>query len=153
MTQQETIQPQSFAQRDRFKRVSQRDILPQAVKTRSLGDVIRRTAQAQGSQELDNGEQVVFEVETVSKAGVRVLAIPDISVYVGSATSANQLPGGSSIDESDWQFIGPWQDLAATDGNTVNTIVYVRNISAGTSTVILQVKSRLITNRLDVSTS
>ena len=146
----ETIQS-NFEQRDKFKRVSQREILPQVVRTHSLGDVIRRTAQASASSSINDGEQVVFTIQTLSKAGVRLLTIPDISVYIGSAVGANQLPGGSSIDESQWQVIGPWQDLAASDGFDVITRVYVRNISAGTSTVILQVKSRLITNRLDVS--
>lgn len=132
-------------------RVSQRDYLPFSVKTRSLGDVIRRTSQASSSASLDNSEQVVFEIETVSALGVRVLAIPDITIYAGTVVAANQLPGGTSIDESQWQVIGPWHDLLATDGNASNVIVYVRNISAGTTTVSLFVKSRLITNRLDVS--
>jgi len=134
-------------------RKGQRDILPFAIKTRSLGDVIRRTDQAEGSTTLANGEQVVFNIETISKAGVRVLALPDISIYIGTVTTTNQLPGGSAIDESQWQVIGPWQDLASTDGNNVRTIVYVRNINAGSSVVTLQVKSRLITNRLDVTTA
>lgn len=142
----------SASELDRPKRASQMDILPTAVKNRLFGDIIRTipndftTSLSSTSPTLNNGDQVLFTVTTSSNIGSTMLAIPDLSFYVDSVADANKLPGGSGIDESQWQMIGPWFDWAATDNRNHITKVYIRNISAGAVVVTARARVRFITN-------
>lgn len=113
---------------------------------RRLDGITVTTGTASGSATLANGDQAVYTITTSSDSGAKVNVGADVSLYVGSVAAANQLPGGSGIDESQWQVIGPWNDLQATDSINHKVKVYVRNISAGSSTVILNTKSRVIVN-------
>ena len=118
-----------------------------------LDGIIESTGTASGSTTLANGEQVVFTITTSSDTGAKVFVVADVSLYVGSVAVANQLPGGSSIDESQWQIIGPWSDWGATNNVNHKTLVYVRNISAGSLTVLIRTISRAISNSRTQDTS
>ena len=113
---------------------------------RRLDGIIVSTGTASGSTTLGNGDQTVFTITTTSGSGAKVNVASDVTLYIGSVAAANQLPGGSAIDESQWQVIGPWNDWGATDNVNVKTLIYVRNISAGSQSVLLRTISRTIVN-------
>lgn len=135
----------------RLRRVGQRSIMPQSVSVRAFSDVIKLSLTASGSTTLGNGEQVLFTNSLTQEQDARLMSIVDMSLYVGSLATSNQLPGGSSIDESDWQVIGPWYDFASSDGRNIKVLLYVRNISAGSSTLLLRTQHRYIVDVEGVS--
>lgn len=144
--------PSGNERQDQRVRLQQKDILPTAIKNRNFGDVIRTlpndfttsiTATATG---VANGNQVVLYYTTESVHGNVVMSDPDISFYIGSVAADNQLPGGASIDESQWQMIGPFTDWGATDNKNSIKLIYIRNISAGTVDIIAKGRSRFIAN-------
>ena len=94
------------------QRASQRDILPSAIKPRILGDVAASTtATVAATAALNNGDQAVITITITHNREFDILSAETyLSLYQGSVTSANQLPGGSSVDESQWQIIGPFYD-------------------------------------------
>ena len=148
----ETIQVQDFAQRDRFKRISQRDVLPIAIKGRNISNVIFGSEAETASTTLGNGEQAVLITSLTQNNKYELLAIPFIASYVGTVTSANELPGGASIDESQWQVIGPRYDYATWSSNNFPqhidyATLFIRNISAGSVTVNFLIKWRYISPR------
>lgn len=135
-------------------RISQQDLLPNAVKTRLLGDIVQRTATASGSQSLNNGDQVVFTITSTNDPSARIFGVQDLALYqTNDGNGSWQLPGGGSVDESQWQVIGPWNDwhnpnVAGNDPNHLWTKVYIRNISAGAATTVyIDAWLRLISNR------
>jgi len=137
----------------RNARIGQRAVKPAAIKNISLGEVILERDTDSASATIGNNVQILL-THTISQANnAKMFAIPDISIYIGSVSANNQLPGGSAIDESEWQVIGPWNDWGTTDNKNSKTKIYVRNISAGSSTVLFRVKSRFITNRQDSTSS
>lgn len=128
----------------RLQRYGQRNIFPQSVSVRAFNDVIKLSETGSASTSLGNGDQVVITNTLSQKYGARLLSFVDISVYVDSVATTSQLPGGTSIDESNWQVIGPWYDWAATDGQNVKILLYIRNISAGSVTLYIRTQHRYI---------
>ena len=147
------ITDQNFERRDRFKRTSQRDILPAGVKGLGIGEIILERDTNSASATIGNNVQVLLTHTVSQKNNAKMFAVPDISIYLGSVATNNQLPGGSSVDESQWQVIGPWNDWGTTDNQNSKTKVYVRNISAGSTTVLFRIKSRFFTNRQDATSA
>lgn len=97
----------------------------------------------------DNGEQIVNQVSIENVSGRNVIAIVERALYVGSVAGANLLPGGSSIDESQFQIIGGNFSLLKYSQEEVGPYElanhqYIRNISAGTISLIIQVRVRYI---------
>ena len=128
-------------------RLKNKNLLPTIVKNRNLGNIVLLSSISIGTATLSNTDEVVFAVTTSAKNGQRIFCVPDISVYVGTVTAANQLPGGSSITESDWQIVFMGNDLNTTDSFNTKTDVYIRNISAGASQVVtIRTQSRVIVN-------
>ena len=135
------------------RRISQRDIQPVSVKTRILGSDIITTkpndllgSTTSTSFTFANGEQAVITFTISTTDGSKLLANLDVTFYVGTVTAANALPGGSGIDETQFQMIGPWTDWASTDNKNVKTKVYILNISAGSVTVNVRSLYRYIAN-------
>lgn len=128
-------------------RISQRDLLPTATKIRSLGDIIILGALYSASATLSNGNDTVFTLTTTSIDSSRNFCIPDMSLYLTSVSSANQIPGGSNITMSQWEVIFMGNDYQTTDSKKSISKVYIRNISAGASKVVLfRATSRVINN-------
>src|SRR3990167_4391424 len=112
-----------------------------------LDGIIDSSATGTGTATLSNGEQSVFTIITTADSGGKVFVVADVTLYIGSVDADNQLPGGSTTDESAWQVIGPWADWGATDNTNHITRIYVRNISACASqSVLLRTISRAIIN-------
>lgn len=131
-------------------RITQDDILPGSLKARLFGNIIVLSSTVSASAALNNGDQAVFSLTTsIPNATInsRNITQPDITLYHGAVGATTPLPGGSAIDESLWQVIGPWNDFQDTDFfNTVSKI-YVRNIAAGAAqTVNFRGRARSIAN-------
>lgn len=140
-----------------MKRISQRDLLPSAIKNRGLGQKVINTTETQSaSATLSNGDQTMVSVTVVADLGATILSDIEITLWHGSVSILNLLPGGSSVDESAWQIIGPRNEWSFSGGTTevgndfVVSRTYIRNISAGASqTLNVRVRAKYITN-LDV---
>lgn len=128
-------------------RIKQQNLIPNAVKGRNLGRVIQETATGTASITLSNGQETTFTITTQSiNRGVLLFCIPDITLFVGSVALGNALPGGANVTSSAYQVVFLGNDWGSTDDNNVVTKVFVRNVSAGTQTIILKTQSRVITN-------
>ena len=129
-------------------RIGQRGILPTTIKTRSFGDIVLLSNLASASGTISNGDQVVFTVTLTAKDDARTIVTQDISLFVDSVVAANHLPGGTAIDETQLQVVFQGNDFEATDTFNTKTIIFVRNISAGASkVVILRARARAIINK------
>lgn len=117
------------------------------------GQFIYRSTQTTANVDpFGNGTQVVNQVKVTNTAGKRLTAIIERAVYVNSVAAANLLPGGSAIDESQFQVIGNNFSLIDTAGAAVNDSQlvnhwYCRNISAGAVTLVIHVRVRYIVNQ------
>lgn len=125
-------------------RISQRDVAPEAMKGRNISNFIYVSEDEPGAvvTTLSNGDEVYVRIELNHSDDVPLLALPYITLYVGSVADANELPGGSGIDESQWQVIGPkhpYDTWAERDfpRNEESVVLYIRNISAGASKTVL----------------
>ena len=102
------------------------------------GLIQRSTLSTSTVSGLANGSQIINEVRLRRKVGSssinvadatsatspdsgHVIAIVERAVYVDSKTNANLLPGGSSIDESQWQVIGDGMKIIKLDGTEVSS--------------------------------
>ncbi|HEC65691.1 MAG TPA: hypothetical protein ENI23_10370 [bacterium] len=139
-------------------RISQRDLLPTAVKNRGLGDIVKITDNAEASAVLNNGDDTVFTLILINNKDASLIAEPEFSLWKDSISSANLIPNGSAIDMSEFQIMGPWNEwteVLLTGGSisvpvptlAVVSRIYIRNISAGASTTIIaRARDRYITN-------
>ncbi len=134
-------------------RIRQKDLLPTSVESGAFGEIILERDTETASATIGNNVQILLTHTISQKNNAKMFAIPDISIYIGSVATDNQLPGGSSVDESEWQVIGPWNDWGTTDNQNSKTKIYVRNISAGDSLVIFKIKSRFLTNKQDATST
>ena len=133
-------------------RMSKRVPLPASVKARNMAGFIFGTVGSDASTSMGNGGEVYVTFSISQNQEFEILGHPYISIYVGDVDVDNLLPGGSSIDESQWQIIGPhyefykWSDSGFARHQEYVTI-YVRNISAGTVTVTFRSKWRYASPR------
>ena len=145
-------------------RISQRDILPVSIKNRNLGDIVNISDNLEASTSLNNGEDTIFTLLLINDKDADLIAEPEFSLWEGSISSANLIPNGSSIDASQYQIIGPWNEwteVVIAGGSVDISIptlaiasrIYIRNISAGAATTIVaRARVRYITNQ-DVTTT
>ena len=90
------------------------------------------------------------------------IGVPYVALWVDSMIDANLLPGGSSIDETQWQIIGPqynfayWQNGASVDVEPADVsfpsfkdymTIFILNISAGAHTMMGAVRWKYISPR------
>ncbi|KKL28932.1 hypothetical protein LCGC14_2370200 [marine sediment metagenome] len=78
----------------------------------------------------DEPEEIVEEEEVKEE---EELELEDISLFESSIAESNLIPNGSSIDASNYQIIGPFNDMAATDNFNTATKVFMRNTSSETA--------------------
>lgn len=123
--------------------VDQFSITPTAIKRRHLGGLINLSSDEVTSASLSNGQQVVLTSTLTESGGFAdkgLIAEFYFAAFVGSLSTANQIGVGSSIDESQFQVIGPWYDytaynIAGFPKYKSVARVYIRNISAGSITL------------------
>ena len=139
-------------------RIGQRDILPRSVRARNLGVFIFGAESEEASTTMENGQQVFVTATITQNDEYEIFGHPYLSMYVGNIAVANLLPGGSSIDESQWDIIGPhfefykWSDTGFAKHKEITTI-YVRNISAGSVTLTFRFKWRYISSSSEANRS
>lgn len=120
---------------------------------RRLDVIIDHTETDSATTPLGNGDAADITITTSSNSGAKTLVAVDIALFIGSVSDDNQLPGGASINESQFQVIGPITDWNLSDGNNSVTKLYVRNISAGSINLLLRTASRVIVNSPTPSTT
>lgn len=154
-----TTDPKSINNTPR-PRIHSKDILPMAIKKRLLGDIIARADVTQTTVSgLNNGDQIINQLLIVNEFDRRIMGTTERATYVGSVSNDNLLPGGTAVDESQWQVIGPFNAViktngSAVDGNELANQLYVRNISAGASqTLIFRDTIRFIMNEGGISSA
>lgn len=139
---------------DRFKekitrqRISQRDIIPSGVRSRQLGGRIFRTSLSTSSVDVANGGRNINEVRIDSSDDKRFHAIVERATYVDSVSAANLLPGGSGIDDSDFEW---YPNIARVklggslnDGNEMVDQLTIVNNSGAQVTLYFYVQVRYI---------
>ena len=104
------------------------------------------------SGDFGNGDQVVQQVKISNSKGRTILAIIERAIYAGTDNDATYLlPGGTNIDESQFQVIGNNFSILDTSGNSSDSDelvnhLYIRNISAGATNLYIDVRVRYILN-------
>lgn len=126
---------------DQFnRRVRRRDIKSTALAQEGMGSISAKGSLiATAVTTLGNGEQSVITGTLSSEKEFDLFGVePYFAFYVGGISSANQLPGGSGIDESQWQMINVGYNYAAWNKSKYQAkyTYYIRNISAGAGKVI-----------------
>src|SRR3990172_3462548 len=106
-------------------RISQRDILPSAVKSRGLGNIIKVSENFEASGTLDNGEGGLFTLLFSNDKDADLITESEFSFWETSVSSANLIPNGSAIDASQYQIIGPWNEWTgvATTGGNIDSVI------------------------------
>lgn len=115
-------------------------------------DIVEEITEA--SIVLNNGDQVLNQSLVTANSKERIIVSVERATYVGSVSAVNLLPLGSAVDESQWQVIGPFNGIYKIVGSAAIETeeyenanqLYVRNISAGTVTVIFQHRVKYIVN-------
>lgn len=133
-------------------RVKQQDLLPAAVKQRLLGNIITGYPES-----LAAGSGVVTAVYGVADSttvyftnvlsdnfGRVILAVPDISIYIGSISAANQWPN-ASVGMGNMP-IHTRNDWGKTNNVNVVTEIAVRNNTGSPQDVIVVIRLRIISN-------
>src|SRR3990167_7536951 len=98
----------ALKQIEQRQRISQRDILPTAIKGRSLSGFIFVSDVGTASTAMGNGDPAYITFTLTQDKEFEIFGENYISTYVRNITTANLLPGGSGVDESQWQVIGPF---------------------------------------------
>lgn len=113
-------------------------------------NLVQVTNTASASTTLNNGDAATFSMTSSSMAGGILNAETDVTLYLGSVSAANAFPDGANITMSQWQIMGPFTDWGAVNAgkNNVVTKIFIRNISAGTQTVLFRGWARTIINSL-----
>lgn len=116
------------------------------------GFVFRSSLSESTVSSFGNGSQVINQVKVTNNNNKNIIAIVERTIYVDNDGEADDiLIGGANIDESDWQIIGNNFSIIDTSGNTTGSneltnYLYIRNISAGTVTLYIDVYVRYIIN-------
>jgi len=116
------------------------------------GFVFRSSLSESTVSSFGNGSQVINQVKVTNNNNKNIIAIVERTIYVDNDGEAGDiLIGGANIDESEWQIIGNNFSIIDTSGNTTGSNqltnhLYIRNISAGTVTLYIDVYVRYIIN-------
>lgn len=131
-------------------RVSQQQIIPGFVRTRALGNIIDSSVSGLGNALfgkgiVPNGFSGVFNLTVASSLNQVILAVPDVSFYIGSVAAANQWPT-AAVGGGNFPIYVTTNDFGQTNNVDVVTRVVCRNNSGADQTVIVAVRWRIIAN-------
>src|SRR3990167_8292821 len=129
-------------------RISQRGIMPTAVKSRSFGNVIKLQETVTLTTTMNNGDELIVDLLIINNQSANIIVEPEFSIYQDSVSAANLIPFGSAIAPAEYQIIGPWNEWTGVEVFTVDaddpipsravlSHIFIRNISAGASTPII----------------
>lgn len=141
-----------FPDRKNDPRVKQQDLLPAAVKQRLLGNIITGYPEslAPGSgvitaaYGLSDSTTGYFTNVLSDNFGRVILAVPDISIYIGSISATTQWPNASvGMGNMPIHIRNDW---GKTNNVNVVTEIAVRNNTGSAQDVIVVLRWRIITN-------
>lgn len=134
-------------------RVNQQQLLPAAIKERLLGNIISGNPV---STEAGSGNASTLTIPDASTGYVRntltdnfgrvLLAVPDISVYIGSISAATQWPSDSLSIGMGNMPLHVRNDWGRTDNVNVVNEIAIRNNTGSSQDVIVVLRWRIITN-------
>lgn len=131
-------------------RLSQQYVRPSAVKSSGLGPIVASSASGVGNglaataTIAGSGNNQIFNFTVADKKGRTILALPDVSVYINSITTANQWPTSSyGVATLPVTVMNDW---GLTDNINTVTRVVVRNNNVASVFVIVVCRWRVITN-------
>ncbi len=141
-----------FEQPENRPRVNQQRMLPTAVPSRVLGEII--SSEPEGT-ELGTATTATVTIPDASSANITItttdalrrvlLGVPDVAVYIDSVTVANQWPtasyGGGNMPI--YFFPGDW---GLTDNRNLKSKLVIRNNTGGARDVIVKYRVRIINN-------
>lgn len=130
-------------------RVNQQYIRPQAVKDRNIGPIVTSSHSGLGNADfvtatVPNSSSRNIYFTLTDKQGRVMLAVPDVSVYIGSVTDANQWPtstvGGGNFP------VYVMNDFGQSDNVNVVTHVVCRNNTGVDQTIVVACRWRIVVN-------
>ena len=160
MSSFEAIQPQNFELKDRYKRISQRDIFPQSVKNMQLaGNIIKNTVATQeDSVSLGIGAQlnVTSTIASTVNDEVIIATVPFmIAFFESSLVVGNHIPFGANVDNDVYRQTGPEAvpQLTIVGHNGFNVVYKTAlfNNTGGSKDIIVVTQVRFITGGGDVA--
>ena len=133
-------------------RVIQQRMLPTAVPTRILGRIIQTEPESlalgagvTGTTTMADATNSVFTFTLADAFSRMLMGTPDVSIYIGSVTSANKWPNATyhmgNLPIS--FFAGDWGDTNNT--NVVSKLI-LRNLTGAPVDIIVKYRTRVIIN-------
>ncbi len=141
-----------FPDRVNKPRVNQQRMLPTAVPTRVLGQIISGapesttpgTGVSSGVLTIGNGNTATIQYTTSSVLNRTLLAVRDVGVYLGSISDATQWPN-ATINMRTFP-ISIYNDWGQTDNVNVVTRVHLYNNTGSSQNIIVVSRARIIIN-------
>lgn len=99
---------------------------------------------------LDNGFEATLSSTLSNVNGLRIFGQPEVSIYVDSVDSNHALPGGSSLDETDYIWDARL-DYGSSDTNNLVARVYILNVSGMTHTFYVYIRFRFLVESGSIS--
>lgn len=81
-----------------------------------------------------SNDQAIITMTLSSDLGLKIFAIPEITLYKTSVADANVIPDGASVNEEDFRF-HTWIDYNSSDGNNLKSKTFIKNLTASPVTV------------------
>lgn len=128
---------------------------PGSIKGASIAVVEQEETTGTLSTSIPNGSSATFVVASATAYGNNVMGDCECTIYIGSVDYTNILPGGASVNASDYIVNGPINtpyDVNGTESFAMSnyiTRVQVRNNSGSSKTVIVVIKLRYIADAGD----
>lgn len=89
---------------------------------------------AQTSFSLAAGNQAIVTMTLSSAKGLKLFAVPEVTLYQTTIASGNEIPDGANVTESDYRYI-VWVDYGASDGHNLKCKTFIKNLSGSTKTI------------------
>lgn len=130
-------------------RVGQNQLLPNSVDGQVVGNIIESShaglgTGARGTVVIPDGSSGTFTFTLFDKLSRTILAVPDVSWYIGSVSTATQWPNTTFGMGNMRSTV--WNDFGTTDNVNVVTKLIVRNDTGSPQTVIGICRWRVIKN-------
>lgn len=88
-------------------------------------------------------DQAVVTMTLSSDLGLKLFAVPEVSLWSGSIADANLIPDGALVLEENFRFHF-WVDYGSSDGNNMKCKVFIKNLTASPVTVYFRGDWRFI---------
>lgn len=110
-----------------MRHISQRQLLPATVPTRTLGNIVVSGASTAAALNLAQKYGIFATITTNTAVNDLLIVRQDLTLYEGIADLRYRIPDGKFVDPTTWGIVGPWEDLASSDGKESQTIIDIIN--------------------------